>query len=125
MKVQDAPDTAFSLRAGDILFIDSSHILMPGSDVDFLLNDIWPRLPAGVLVHIHDIFLPDASPDSWGWRGYNEQNALASLLSGRNRLLWSSRWMATRQAEAVAQAGLDSLPLTPGAYETSLWLETI
>ena len=111
-----------ALTPGDVLFIDSSHVLMPGSDVDFLLNEIWPRLPAGVLVHIHDIVLPEAYPDSWAWRGYNEQNALASRL-GRDRLLWSSRWAATRMLPAVAAAGLDRLPLMPGAIETSLWLE--
>jgi predicted O-methyltransferase YrrM len=122
--VQVAGAASFAgLGAGDILFIDSSHVLMPGSDVDFLLNEVWPRLPSGVLVHIHDIFLPDAYPDSWSWRGYNEQNAVALLL-GRARLLWSSHWVATRLAATVTEAGLDALPLWPGAHETSLWLET-
>ena len=54
------------LAAGDLLFIDSSHVLMPGSDVDFLLNQILPALPAGVLVHVHDIFLPDGYPAGMG-----------------------------------------------------------
>jgi hypothetical protein len=118
------PEPFVSLVQGDILFIDSSHVLMPGSDVDVLLNSVWPRLPAGVLVHIHDIFLPDAYPDSWAWRAYNEQNALAGMLRGGARLLWSSHWVATRQAGAIARAGLDTLPLAAGAHETSLWLET-
>lgn len=113
-----------ALTAGDILFIDSSHVLMPGSDVDLLFNEICPRLPAGVLVHIHDIFLPDAYPAAWAWRSYNEQNALAGMLQGGARLLWSSRWAATRQAAALAKTGLDTLPLPTGAHETSLWLET-
>ena len=122
--VQAAGHAPFAtLRPGDMLLIDSSHVLMPGSDVDFLFNQVWPRLPSGVLVHVHDIFLPDAYPESWAWRGYNEQNALASRL-GRDRLLWSSHWAATRMAAAVTQAGLDVLPLMPGAFETSLWLET-
>lgn len=112
-----------TLEAGDILFIDSSHVLMPGSDVDFLLNEVWPRLPAGVLVHVHDIVLPDAYPPAWSWRGYNEQNAVAPLLGGV-RLLWASHWVVTRMASAVAEAGLDTLPLLSGARETSLWLET-
>jgi predicted O-methyltransferase YrrM len=113
-----------ALAEGDVLFIDSSHVLMPGSDVDILLNEICPRLPAGVLVHIHDIVLPDAYPDAWRWRGYNEQNALAGMLRGGARLLWSSHWVVTRQAGEVARAGLDTLPLAAGAHETSLWLET-
>jgi len=47
-----------TLCSGDVLFIDSSHILMPGSDVDILLNRVLPILPSGVLIHLHDIFLP-------------------------------------------------------------------
>lgn len=121
IRVQDAPDTAFALRAGDILFIDSSHILMPGSDVDVLLNSVLPRLDAGVLVHIHDIFLPDGYPAGWAWRGYNEQNAVASLLE-KYRLLWSSHHVARHMAASVEAAGLAALPLVPGAHETSLWL---
>ena len=70
--LQDAGLDVFSqIRAGDVVFIDSSHVLMPGSDVDLLLNRVIPALPAGVLVHIHDIFLPDGYPTAWSWRGYN------------------------------------------------------
>ena len=46
------------LGPDDILFIDSSHILLPGMDVDIQLNRIFPVLQPGVLVHLHDIFLP-------------------------------------------------------------------
>lgn len=112
------------LAAGDILFVDSSHVLMPGSDVDRVLADILPRLARGVVVHFHDIFLPDGYPAAWSWRGYNEQNALAVLLgSGGWRLLWSSHWVATRMSGELTAAGLDALPLIPGARESSLWLE--
>lgn len=111
-----------TLAAGDILFVDSSHVLMPGSDVDIFLNALWPGLPAGVLVHIHDVFLPDGYPEAWAWRGYNEQHALAPLIAA-HRLLWSSHWVATRMGAVVAQRGLDRLPLPAGAFETSLWLE--
>lgn len=117
------PEPFAALSAGDMLFVDSSHILMPGSDVDIVLNWLWPQLPAGVLVHIHDIVLPDAYPAAWVWRGYNEQNALAGVL-GSSRLLWSSHWLATRQSAEVVRSGLETLPLMPGALETSLWLET-
>lgn len=111
------------LRAGDILFIDSSHILMPGTDVDFLVNQVLPYLPAGLHIHIHDIFLPDGYPAEWAWRGYNEQNAAASLiLHAGYEVRWSSRYVATRMARDVDASGLGSLPLLPGAYESSLWL---
>ena len=39
---------------------------MPGSDVDLLLNAVLPRLQPGVLIHLHDIFLPDPYPDRLG-----------------------------------------------------------
>lgn len=111
-----------NLAAGDVLFVDSSHVLVPGSDVDLILNHIWPRLPPGVLVHIHDIFLPDRYPESWTWRGYNEQNAIAPLLAG-HKLLWSSRWVATRMADALSASPLAGLPRASDVFETSLWLE--
>ena len=125
MPVQRAPRGAFAgLSAGDVLFVDSSHILMPGSDVDLLFNGVMPALPAGTLVHVHDIFLPDAYPGDWAWRGYNEQNALAgALAAGGWKILWSSRYAATRLAAAVAASPLAALPLPAGAHETSLWLE--
>jgi hypothetical protein len=114
------------LDAGDILFIDSSHILMPGSDVDTLLNRVLPALPAGVRVHIHDIFLPDDYPAAWQWRGYNEQLAVGMLLQGGGyRLLFASHYVASRMADAVAASAAGRLTLMPGAMETSLWLEKL
>jgi hypothetical protein len=112
------------LGEGDILFIDSSHILMPGSDVDVLLNDILPLLPVGVLVHIHDVFLPDGYPRDWDWRGYNEQNAVAPLVSsGAWQVLWSSHWVATRMTAEIASHRLDRVLLPVSAVESSLWLQ--
>jgi len=114
------------LAAGDIIFIDSSHIMMPGSDVDDLLNRILPTLPAGVLVHIHDIFLPDDYPSAWAWRGYNEQSAVLPLLSGGGyEIVFSSYYAVSRMGDKVQASVLGKLPLPEGAYETSLWLRKI
>ena len=123
--VQRADPALFAaLGAGDVLFVDSSHVLMPGSDVDLLFNGAMAALPSGALVHVHDMFLPDAYPAAWAWRGYNEQNALAPLLVGGGwRILWSSRYLATRLAADLAASPIAALPLPPGAFETSLWLE--
>lgn len=113
-----------ALRAGDVLFIDSSHILMPGSDVDILFNRALPGLSAGVLVHIHDIFLPDPYPADWEWRGYNEQNAIPGLIEGGGyELLAASRYMLTRMADDVAAQLGGPPPAPPGARPASLWLE--
>lgn len=121
--VEDVDRTLFAdLAANDILFIDSSHIAMPGSDVDVLFLDVLPRLPAGVYVHIHDIFLPQPYPESWTWRGYNEQTAVGALLQGgAYELVFASHWAVTNLPE-TAQAAVGWLPLAEGAMETSLWL---
>jgi predicted O-methyltransferase YrrM len=122
--VQAADRAIFArLQTGDVLFIDSSHILMPGTDVDLLFNRVLPGLPSGVLVHIHDIFLPDDYPPAWAWRGYNEQLAVAALLQGGGFApLWSSRYAATRLRAAFEASVLGRLPMPDGAFETSLWI---
>ena len=122
--VQRAPETWFAdLRSGDLLFVDSSHVLMPGTDVDWLLNRLLPGLAAGVLVHFHDVFLPDSYPEAWAWRGYNEQQALAPLLhGGAYECLFASHYVATRLPELLTRGILTRLP-APTAPECSLWLE--
>ncbi|MGP1394851.1 MAG: class I SAM-dependent methyltransferase [Inquilinaceae bacterium] len=122
--VQDAGIDPFrDLAAGDILFIDSSHIVVPGSDVDMLTNRVLAALPAGVIVHFHDICLPDPYPAAWGWRGYNEQQLVAALLLfGGFQPLFASRFVATRMAAGVAAGTAGRLPLSPDAPETGLWL---
>lgn len=112
-----------ALESGDLLFVDSSHVLMPGSDVDMLLNRVLPGLPAGVLVHVHDVFLPDDYPADWRWRGYNEQLAVALLLQGGGwRVEFASHYVATRMASAIARGIVAALPLPEGAHETGLWM---
>ncbi|MCP8940938.1 class I SAM-dependent methyltransferase [Alsobacter sp. SYSU M60028] len=121
----DAADPALtsSLGAGDVLFIDSSHIAMPGTDVDRLVLDVLPRLGAGALVHIHDILLPDAYPDDWAWRGYNEQIVIGALLQGGGyELVFASHYVAARLRDEARAGVLGRLALARGARETSLWL---
>lgn len=112
-----------ALQAGDILFVDSSHIAMPGSDVDWLLNRVLPDLPAGAIVHIHDMLLPDPYPADWQWRGYNEQNAVMPLLSGGGfEVLFASHFVATRMQDELARSVLASLNAAPTGIPASLWL---
>ena len=124
-RLQDVPTYIFAaLKAGDILFIDSSHILMPGSDVDLLLNRILPRLPSGALVHIHDIFLPFDYPAIWGWRAYNEQQGVVPMLtSGAYRPLFSSAWAERRLTDRLSSSVVARLPRPDDALPASLWLE--
>jgi len=121
MQTADASIFA-ALQTGDILFIDSSHILMPGTDVDWLFNRVLPALPQGVLVHIHDIFLPDDYPADWAWRGYNEQQAIGPLLAGGFQPVFSSHYAQTRLANAVQGGIVGRLPQAAGSYPASLWL---
>jgi predicted O-methyltransferase YrrM len=122
--LQDAGADAFAgLGRGDVLMIDSSHILMPGSDVDFLLGRVLPALPPGAIVHLHDIFLPDDYPAQWEWRGYNEQlGVLPLLFGGRWEVVFASHYAATRMTDSVAAGVIGRLPLPDGATETSLWI---
>ena len=68
------------LEAGDILFLDSSHRVFTNSDCVAFFLEILPELKPGVLVHIHDIFLPYDYPPEWNERYYSEQYVLAAWL---------------------------------------------
>ena len=128
--LQSAPEQDLrALRSGDILFIDSSHLLMPGTDIDHLIGHILPDLPVGLLLHIHDVFLPDAYPQSWSWRGYNEQSAIAALLQGgAYRLRFASRYVATRMGDLLSRnPPLEQASVTPERDDlaSSVWLEKV
>ncbi len=88
-KVQNIPRSRFlRLQEGDILFIDSSHVMKTGSDVHYLLLEIMPILKKGVIIHFHDIFLPAEYPKKWVLednRSWNEQYALQLLLTYSSR----------------------------------------
>ena len=126
--LQSAPkDDIAALGKGDLLFVDSSHLLMPGTDVDHLISELLPSLPSGALLHVHDIFLPEGYPDIWAWRGYNEQSAIAALLQGGGyRPLFSSRYVATEMDERLGQTPLLAASIvteTRDDFASSLWLE--
>lgn len=123
--LQAAPEHAFDgMKAGDMLFIDSSHILMPGSDVDILLNRVLPRLPSKCLVHIHDVFLPFDYPRHWGWRAYNEQQGVVPLLTtGAYAPLFASAWVESTMADRLARSVVARLPRPADSLPASLWLE--
>ena len=125
--VQQVGMTPFeALGAGDILFIDSSHILMPGSDVDSLFNRIMPMLPSGTYVHIHDITLPDDYPKPWAWRGYNEQQGvIPMILGGGFDLLWASHYVAGEMSGVIKKSFIAKIHLDSQAFETSIWLKKL
>ncbi len=67
-------------QPGDILFIDNSHRILPNSDAMVFFLEVLPRLPKGVIVHIHDIYLPYDYPQFMCDRFYSEQYGLAMYL---------------------------------------------
>lgn len=120
MTPEDAEFAAL-LEPNDILFIDSSHIMLPGMDVDIQFNRIFPRLKKGVIVHVHDIFLPDDYPPHWRYRNYSEQNALIGwIISGYFDILWPGRYVITRH-DAMIQKVFSDIDLGMG-LAGSLWL---
>lgn len=81
--VQATPLSVFQeLEAGDILFVDSSHVSKTGSDVNFLLFEVLPALAPGVRVHFHDVFYPFEYPKAWVHEGvaWNEAYLLRAFL---------------------------------------------
>jgi len=124
LPVDRAGPAAFgALETGDIVFIDSSHIAVPGSDVDQLVNAVLPSLAPGTYIHFHDVFLPFAYPGEWAWRGYNEQLLVGALLSsGGYELLFSSSYVTRRLPELLRGSLIETLALPAGAIESSLWL---
>jgi Methyltransferase domain len=127
-KVEDVDPAFFNrLGADDILFIDSSHVVKTGSDVNYLFAEILPRLKVGVLVHIHDIFLPDEYPRDWvlnQGRNWNEQYLLRAFLqfNASFSIVWAARFMATRYPTAV-QATFPRFPELGGGG--SFWIRKI
>lgn len=88
-KVQDLDlDVFLTLQRNDVVFIDSSHMIRPQGDVltEFLL--LLPRLPSGVIVHVHDIFSPRDYPRDWivdKLRFWNEQYLLEAFLTENDK----------------------------------------
>lgn len=128
--LQEADLNVFAeLQAGDILFLDCSHVLLTNSDVAVAFLEILPRLPAGVLVQVHDIFLPYDYPPRWAHHYWNEQYLLAfALLEGTERLrvlLPNAYVSADPQLSLILRPLWDRLGLgdTPDAG-VSLWLLT-
>jgi len=97
-KLQDIDlDLFSSLQANDILFIDSTHMLRTGSDVQVEYCEILPRLAPGVLVHIHDISLPKHYPSVYFENElyWNEQYLLQAFLAFNSgfEIIWPGNYM--------------------------------
>jgi len=120
-RLEVAPqDLCAGLQAGDVLFIDSSHQVRMSNDVAHLFCRIIPMLVPGVVIHVHDVFLPYEYPKrffydcpSWG-----EQYILHALLSsGGYDVLWPGYYLQRAVPESV-----EHLPFLAQGRAQSFWV---
>jgi hypothetical protein len=122
-RVQDVDPGLFSeLDAGDILFVDSSHVSKCGSDVNWILFAVLPRLKPGVFVHFHDVFYPFEYPIDWVRRGFawNEAYLLRAFLqyNSRFRIAYFNSYLEQQDRDWYER----SMPLCLRHGGQSLWL---
>lgn len=114
------PSVFAALQSGDVLFIDSSHQVRISNDVAHLFCRIIPGLAPGVVIHVHDVFLPYEYPKrffydcpSWG-----EQYLLHALLQGGGyEVLWPGYHLQRDRPDAVA-----ALPFLGQGRAQSFWV---
>jgi hypothetical protein len=113
------------VQTDSILFFDGSHRCFPGSDVTLFFVELLPALPPGVIVHIHDIFLPGDYPANAASRYWSEQYLLATWLLGGSQdleiLLPGARLETRAGGLANIPERLRSRSGTTGRF-SSFWL---
>jgi hypothetical protein len=124
VKAQDVPDDVFTeLQAGDVLFVDTTHTVKIASDVNHIILRVLPLLQPGVIVHIHDIFLPYEYPRFFFadfalyWA---EQYLLQAFLAFNSafEVLCAVHALGRERSERMAATGA----LTAGEIGSSFWI---
>jgi len=122
---QDVPADVFaSLRAGDVLFVDTTHTVKVGSDVNRIVLDVMPALAPGVLVHVHDIFLPYEYPRRLAEESglhWAEQYLLQAFLAGNRdfEVLAGAYALCRDRPEAMARL---APTWRPDAAASAFWI---
>jgi predicted O-methyltransferase YrrM len=125
-RVEEAPRALYAgLAAGDLLFIDSSHMIRPQGDVLFEVLELLPALAPGVIVHFHDIFSPRDYPRQWlekEVRFWNEQYLLEAFLSSNRdwKVIGALNFLRHRHYAALASK---CLRLTQEREPGSMYLQ--
>ena len=122
-RVQEVPlDVFAALEAGDVLFIDSSHVSKIGSDVNRLFFDILPALRPGVHIHIHDVAGNLEYPREWyeEGRAWNEQYLLRAFLMYNHafRIVLFTGWLFNTRYEFFRER----MPLCARGGGGQIWL---
>ncbi len=124
-RVEELPlDLFLDLKENDVLFIDSSHVARIGGDVTFLFLEVLPRLQPGVVVQVHDIFLPFEYRRDWvvdALRFWDEQYVLQAFLTFNSafRILLANSYLHARDSEALR----NTFPTSPWWGGGSLWFQ--
>jgi predicted O-methyltransferase YrrM len=127
-EVQDVDLAIFDeLEPGDLLFIDSSHVVRCGSDVNLLLLEVVPALKPGILVHVHDVGWPFEYSREWIEEGryWTEGYLLQALLVGNAALtleLWMGQLLVEQNPQVVSRTPELADPAV--GWGTSVWLRT-
>lgn len=123
-RVQDVDLDVFTrLEAGDILFVDSSHVSKVGSDVNHIFFEVLPRVAEGVYVHFHDIMVGFEYPREWVYQGraWNEAYLMRAFLQYNSA--FSVEFFNSYLGHFHRSALTAALPLCDKNPGTSLWLK--
>jgi len=126
-RVQDVPVSLFeSLERNDVLFIDSSHVVRIDGDVPYLFLEVLPRLAPGVIVHVHDVFLPRPQPREWvveQMRFWCEQYLLQAFLAFNRdfEVLMANSYLGLRHEAAMRRV----FPRSPWWGGGSFWMRRV
>ena len=131
-------EEVLGLGAGDLLFIDSTHVVRTGSELSHIYLELIPRLHPGVVIHIHDIYLPYLySPDIYeSMFDWQETTLVAALLAGNSglRALACQSALFHDRPDVLAMVFPEFTPglivdgvaaALKGHYPSSLWLERV
>lgn len=115
------------IASGDIVFFDGSHRTFANSDVNVFFFEFLPKLPRGVIVHIHDIFLPADYPPEWNNRLYSEQYILAAMMMGQVNFFKPllPNFFIDLDPELKAVAATLYPPQSVNVFANSFWIETV
>lgn len=118
-----------TLKAGDVLFFDRAHHCFMNSDVTVFFLDVLPRLPSGIIIHIHDIHLPYDYPPERSLHYESEQYFLATMLlaeGGKMKIGLPNKFIVNdAQLNGVLNSLYNASDITIPTDAVSFWIEKI
>jgi hypothetical protein len=124
--LQDIDENIFAtLSAGDILFIDSTHVSKIGSDVNYIFFKILPLINSGVYIHFHDIYFPFEYPKKWIYEGraWNEAYLLRAFLQNNREfeIVFFNSFISDFYMDMLQ----NKMPLCAKNPGSSIWIKKI